>query len=124
MTRKLSGSQRTDEQAGAQERLRRDLEARGVDPLFTDAVLAKVEVGVVSPESHAAILDGVEVAYRVHCGGREDLSDAVRDLNEVARLMEDFAGELAKLDESLKMLSAFLGRMKTCVSVNLPERLH
>jgi hypothetical protein len=79
---------------------------------------------VASAESRNAILDGVEVAYRVHCGGREDLADAVRDLNEVGRLMEDFAGELTKLDESLKTLAAFLGRMKTCVSVKRPERLH
>lgn len=124
MARKPSESERTDERAGAQERLRRDLEARGVDPLFADAVLAEVEIGVASAESRAAILDGVEVAYRVHCGGREDLSDAVRDLNEVARLMEDFSGELTKLDESLKTLSAFLQRMKTCVNAKHPERLH
>lgn len=124
MAQKLSGQDVNEGHAGARERLRRDLEARGVDSLFASAVLAEVEIDVASAESRKAILDGVEVAYRVHCGGREELGDAVRDLNEVARLMEDFAGELTKLDESLKTLSAFLTRMKTCVNVKVPSRLH
>jgi hypothetical protein len=124
VARKQSGRGETEERAGARERLRRDLEARGVDPLFADAVLSEVEIGEASAESHDAILDGVEVAYRVHCGGQEDLGEAVRGLGEVARLMEDFAGELGKLDESLKTLSAFLIRMKACVNAGSPPQVH
>lgn len=124
MARKPGGRTEHDEHAGARERLRQDLEARGVDPLFAAAVLAEVEKDGAGAESHAAILEGVELAYRVHCGGREDLAQVVRELDEVARLMEDFGGELTKLDESLKTLSAFLLRMQTCVKAKLPGRLH
>ena len=97
----------------ALERLRRDLEARGIDPIFVDAVVARLrrrsgrEAG-----AHAAILDGVAAAYRAHQKGQENLRRSLRDLTEMSRVMEDFGAELRKLDEALKMLTAHLGRMR------------
>jgi len=45
-------------------------------------------------------------------GKSDDARDRLRDLGELARLMEDFGAELAKLDEALKILTAYLGRMR------------
>jgi hypothetical protein len=100
--------------AEVRDRLRRDLEARGVDPLFADAVLTRVELvnSDASEPSWEAIVEGVEVAYRVHRNGQESLRRSLRDLSELSRLVEDFGGELKKLDEGLKMLAAYLSRMR------------
>jgi len=112
--------------AEVRDRLRRDLEARGVDPLFADAVLTRV--ALVSQDaaepSWEAIVEGVEVAYRVHRNGQESLRRSLRDLSELSRLVEDFGGELKKLDEGLKMLAAYLGRMRKQVCSEGREILH
>jgi hypothetical protein len=108
------------------DRLRRDLEARGVDPLFADAVLTRV--ALVSSDgaepSWEAIVEGVEVAYRVHRNGQESLRRSLRDLSELSRLVEDFGGELKKLDEGLKMLAAYLSRMRKQVCSEGRQILH
>jgi hypothetical protein len=108
------------------DRLRRDLEARGVDPLFADAVLTRV--ALVSSDTAApsweAIVEGVEVAYRVHRNGQESLRRSLRDLSELSRLVEDFGGELKKLDEGLKMLAAYLSRMRKQVCSEGRQILH
>jgi len=112
--------------AEVRDRLRRDLEARGVDPLFADAVLTRV--ALVSQDaaepSWEAIVEGVEVAYRVHRNGQESLRRSLRDLSELSRLVEDFGGELKKLDEGLKMLAAYLDRMRKQVCSEGREILH
>ena len=127
MARKLGGSGNLPESGrDVRDRLRRDLEARGVDPLFTDAVLARVE-GMAEgapPDAWESIVEGVEVAYRVHRSGQENMRRSVRDLSELARLMEDFGGELKKLDESLKTLAAYLGRMRKQVKHDGHTLLH
>jgi hypothetical protein len=94
------------------ERLRRDLEARGIDPIFVDAVMARLGRAGAGGAAHAAILDGVAAAYRAHQKGQENLRRSLRDLSEMSRVMEDFGAELRKLDEALKMLAAHLGRMR------------
>jgi len=112
--------------AEVRDRLRRDLEARGVDPLFADAVLTRV--ALVSSDTAApsweAIVEGVEVAYRVHRNGQESLRRSLRDLSELSRLVEDFGGELKKLDEGLKMLAAYLSRMRKQVCSEGRQILH
>jgi hypothetical protein len=113
-------------QDDARDRFRRELEARGVDPLFVDAVLARVGVlaNGAPPESYEAIMNGVEVAYRVHRNGQENLRRSLRDMNEVSLLMEDFGTELRKLDEALKTLAAYLGRMRARVGTERGRLLH
>jgi hypothetical protein len=112
--------------AGVRDRLRRDLEARGVDPLFADAVLTRVALvsSEASEPSWEAIVEGVEVAYRVHRNGQESLRRSLRDLSELSRLVEDFGGELKKLDEGLKMLAAYLSRMRKQVCSEGRQILH
>ena len=112
--------------AELRDRLRRDLEARGVDPLFADAVLTRVALVTedAAEPSWEAIVEGVEVAYRVHRNGQESLRRSLRDLSELSRLVEDFGGELKKLDEGLKMLAAYLDRMRKQVCSEGREILH
>lgn len=111
--------------AAARERLRRDLETCGIDPVFVDAVLARLgQCSHGARGSHQAILDGVTAAYRAHQKGQENLRRRLRELGDMSRLMEDFAGELRKLDEALKTLAAYLGRMRTGTAVPDGRRLH
>ena len=123
-----SGAELDGVEAGAEvrDRLRRDLEARGVDPLFADAVLTRVALvssDAVEP-TWEAIVEGVEVAYRVHRNGQESLRRSLRDLSELSRLVDDFGGELKKLDEGLKMLAAYLSRMRKQVCSEGRQILH
>ena len=123
-----SGAELDGVEAGAEvrDRLRRDLEARGVDPLFADAVLTRVALvsSEASEPSWEAIVEGVEVAYRVHRNGQESLRRSLRDLSELSRLVDDFGGELKKLDEGLKMLAAYLSRMRKQVCSEGRQILH
>jgi hypothetical protein len=123
-----SGAELDGVEAGAEvrDRLRRDLEARGVDPLFADAVLTRVALvsSDASEPSWEAIVEGVEVAYRVHRNGQESLRRSLRDLSELSRLVDDFGGELKKLDEGLKMLTAYLSRMRKQVCSEGRQILH
>lgn len=123
-----SGAELDGVEAGAEvrDRLRRDLEARGVDPLFADAVLTRVALvsSDASEPSWEAIVEGVEVAYRVHRNGQESLRRSLRDLSELSRLVDDFGGELKKLDEGLKMLAAYLSRMRKQVCSEGRQILH
>ncbi len=130
MARKLSGAggQPDDgrERVRTRDRLRRDLEEKGVDPIFADAVMARVELGAEGEPvaSWQAIIEGIEVAYQVHRRGQENLKRNLRGLNEVSRLMEDLGGEIRKLDENLKTLAAYLGRMRDQLRSERPGILH
>jgi hypothetical protein len=101
-----------DVPATARARIREDLECRGVAPEFAVPVSARlVELADdLEPESYAAVLDGVAAAYGVH---RADRSRVARDESvEIHQLIHDFAVELKKLDEGLRILSAYLLKIR------------
>ena len=95
------------------ERVRSDLENRGIDPELSQPVARRLAAIVpdLSASEYAALLDGVLAAYGVYreTFGRNDAHN--RPGNELQRLMEGFTGELRKLDEGLQMLSTYLVRM-------------
>jgi hypothetical protein len=108
------------------ERVRSDLENRGIDPEFSRPVARRLVAiaADLSASEYAAVLDGVSAAYGVH---REisGLNDAhFRPGNELRRLMEGFTGELRKLDEGLQMLSTYLVRMSALSSREDSGTLH
>jgi hypothetical protein len=108
------------------ERIRSDLENRGVDPAFSRPVARRLVAIVpdLSAPEYAAILDGVSVAYGV-CREISGSNDAhFRNQNELQRLMEGFTGELRKLDEGLQMLSTYLVRMRALSSRDNSGTLH
>ncbi len=108
------------------ERVRSDLENRGVDPAFSRPVAQRLVAIVpdLSAPEYAAILDGVSAAYGV-CREILGSNDAhFRHENELQRLMEGFTGELRKLDEGLQMLSTYLVRMGALSSREDSGSLH
>ena len=108
------------------ERVRSDLENRGIDPKFSRSV-ARQLIAIVpdlSAHEYAAILDGVSAAYGA-CREISGQNEAhFRHENELQRLMEGFTGELRKLDEGLQMLSTYILRMSALSSREGPESLH
>ena len=108
------------------ERVRSDLENRGIDPEFSRPVARRLVAiaADLSTAEYAAILDGVSAAYGVYreISGLNDVH--FRHANELQRLMEGFTGELRKLDEGLQMLSTYILRMSALSSREGPESLH
>ena len=95
-------------------RIQADLESRGVAVEFSQPIAARLgdTRPALSSEQYAAVLDGVAAAYDVYRQDCVSLEDSARDINEIRRLMQGFTGELRKLEEGLRILSAYLFRMR------------
>ncbi len=96
------------------ERIQRDLERRGVAPELSESISSHLErfTEDLTPDTYEAVLSGVVMAAGIQRRGAG--TEAVRsDLEEIHRLMNDFASELHKLDEALETLAAYLVRMRT-----------
>jgi len=95
------------------ERIRSDLEGKGIHPDFSATVAEKLEP--LSAErgtsAYSAALEGVAAAYAVVSGEIDALATSRRNVDEIQRLMKGFAGELRKLEEGLRIVSAYVGRM-------------
>jgi len=55
---------------------------------------------------------------------RSDESPDLRDLRELQQIMKAFAGELNKLEEGLRVLAAYLTRMKSRTPRKDPRSFH
>jgi hypothetical protein len=91
------------------ERLRSDLRRLGLGSAEIDAISRKVEPLLVSDsaEQYGALLAGVAAGV----GCRDDFDphfDSPRDVADVERLMHGVREEVQKLDEGLRMLSAYV----------------
>lgn len=98
------------------DRVSGDLETRGVPRERAESIALQLCEGrhldEMSPEQYESLLDGASTACEVE---EEDESSPTQDIGEVReieRMMQAFAGELAKLDESLEVLSAYVRRMR------------
>jgi hypothetical protein len=93
-------------------RIRADLEGRGVPAQFSGSVAARLVkiADDLGDAEYEAVLEGVATAYGVY---RDDESRSARvETREIHRLVQDFAVELKKLDEGLRILSAYLVRIR------------
>jgi len=104
----------TESPGGAQpeSRIREDLERRGVSAEFSGSVSARLEplATNLSAGEYALVLESVALAYGAH---RDDLQRNDRDgEKEIQHMVQDFAVELKKLDEGLRVLSAYLLRIR------------
>jgi hypothetical protein len=91
------------------QRLRDDLEQRGVPAALARAVSERLErqAGSLDPEAYQAVLDATCTTWR------ERRKAAPPDAAlEIQRLVQDFAVELQKLDEGLRLLSTYLLRIR------------
>jgi hypothetical protein len=93
-------------------RIREDLERRGVSAEFSGSVSTRLETlaSKLSSSEYALVLESVEAAYGAH---RDDQDRSGRvDEIEIQHMVQDFAVELKKLDEGLRVLSAYLLRIR------------
>jgi hypothetical protein len=99
--------------AGRRQRIRTDLENRGVSPVFSEPLAQRLERLRSEPgsDTYAAALEGAAAAYDAYRGDAELLEERSRDIEEIQRLMQGFAGELLKLEEGLRIISAYVMRM-------------
>jgi hypothetical protein len=90
--------------------MRRVLEARyGVDASFTShlaPLLERFEASAPSAEERDHLVRSLVAAYR-HRGG-----DGAPSADELQALIEDAAAEFRKIDESLKVLTVYLLRIR------------
>lgn len=101
-------------QGGARDALRRELERRGVAADLAERLAADLSVlsDSLTPEARLGAVKGVALASAVHRERAEAFRRSQEDLAEIERLMSAFASELKKVDEAVKILSAFVGRVR------------
>jgi len=90
-------------------RLRADLELRGVPAPLASAVAERLEPRAVALDAVAyqVVLEAACAAY-----GAQRSSPRPDAALEIQRLVQDFAVELQKLDEGLRLLSTYLLRIR------------
>jgi hypothetical protein len=107
------------------DRVSADLEARGVSPGRAAQLASQLSQGKswerLSPEEYEALLDGASVTAAPEQGVAPTGEENVEQVREIERMMQAFAGELAKLDESLEVLSAYVRRMRESPVVKRPS---
>lgn len=84
-----------------------DLVRLGVEPEFAAVAAERLRARAESldREAYAALLQGVALAH----GVQQDGDDSA---GEIQKLVQDFAVELQKIDEGLKLLSTYLLRIR------------
>lgn len=92
------------------QRVQRDLEARGVSKALSKPLAARIagRVAELDDDAYTVFLDGCVAAQGA--AGQAPVAEA--GAAEIQRLVRDFAIELKKLDEGLKLLSAYLVRIR------------
>jgi len=96
-----------------QEGIRQDLAGRGVSDAFSAPLAEHIEArrAEIDEEGYGSLLDGIALAYSAHRADCDAIETRTRDLDEIQRLMQGFAGELRKLEEGLRIVSAYVLRM-------------
>lgn len=98
------------------ESLRRELERVGLPPDSAGVLAEQLErlAGALPAREYRALVDGVLL------GQRASRPPATPELH---RLLEDFAAELKKLDEGLRLLTSFLVRLRDQTAESGEERV-
>jgi hypothetical protein len=107
-------------------RIRGELEQRGVSPELAGALALRLQelVTALGVSGCQAVCDAALAAS----GAPEVLPTPVarctNELDEIQRLMDAFAGELQKLDEALQLLVAYLARIRDQAKAPPRETMH
>ena len=75
------------------DRIRIDLEDRGLPPGFSRPLAERLETCELSAEAYEGFLTGAAVAYTLHHESLEDSPKPSVDLAEIQRLMTNFSDE-------------------------------
>ena len=96
-------------------RVRTDLETKGVPPDLARSTAERLApvVARLSTDEYAAAVEAAAVAAAAGRVDGEARRQTTREIEEIQRLMQDFAGELRKLEEGLRILSAYAVRMRS-----------
>jgi hypothetical protein len=99
--------------------LRDELERLGLAPDAADELSERLAglARALSEREFRALLDGVAL-------GRRAAHLPAPKAPELHRILEDFASELKKLDEGLRLLTAFLSRLRDHTAVEASKTLH
>jgi hypothetical protein len=108
------------------DRIRAELQRHGVSPDLAGLLALRLEqlVGALGAESCEAVFAAALAATGGTKSGADPSAPSALDLDEMQRLMTAFAGELQKLDEALRALSAYLTRLRDQATPVLPAALH
>ncbi len=102
-----------------------ELEARGVAAEFAVSVAERLAEGEeLRGRRLDAVLEGVTAAFAAHQLDYEVLEESARNIDEIQRLMAGFAGELRKLEEGLRVVSAYVLRMHDKASSEASKHVH
>jgi hypothetical protein len=101
-------------------RLRADLERRGVPLALAGAVAERLapRAAALDPIAYQAVIDAACAAW-----GAQRRAAGPDAGAEIQRLVQDFAIELQKLDEGLRLLSTYLLRLRDRARSGEPARL-
>jgi len=96
-------------------RIRADLESRGLPREIAQPVATRLAplLKASSARAYGAALDVAAAAVEVARDDAGPENDRAGDVAEIQRLMLGFTDELRKLEEGLRILSAFVLRMRT-----------
>ena len=108
------------------QQISRDLVARGVSKDNAAGLARQLESQVAAggEDRYETLLDGAALAFRAQSEADAEAEQCSRDLQGIERMMNAFAGELCKLDETLDVLSAYVRRMRTSSSSRTDRTLH
>jgi hypothetical protein len=110
-----SGQGARSGRVASRRRIRADLEQRGVDQMLSLQMAARLAplLKQTSSRAYGAALDAAVAAVGVAREGEGLAPHRAGDVAEIQRLMLGFTDELRKLEEGLRILSAFVLRMRT-----------
>jgi hypothetical protein len=108
------------------DRIRSDLERMGMDAQFSEAVAQRLEATVanLSPHEYGIVMSSIAAVYGAQREDGDAPGIAPEDIADVQRLMQGFGEEVQKLDEGLRMLSAYVSRLRKRAARSGAETLH
>jgi hypothetical protein len=109
------GSAPAPRPAASRRRIRTELERRGVDRALSQPMAARLAplLETLPARACAAALDAATAALELTRLDGSATHPRSADVAEIQRLMLGFTDELRKLEEGLRILSAFVLRMRT-----------
>ena len=121
-----SGQGARSRRVATRRRIRADLEQRGVDQTLSLQMATRLAplLKETSSRTYGAALDAAVAAMSVAREGESLEPNRAGDVAEIQRLMLGFTDELRKLEEGLRILSAFVLRMRTRAGLDGDGVLH
>ena len=107
-------------------RIRSDLERLGMAAEVSENLARRLESTALklSADEYDAVLSSVAAAYGVSRDDCDVQGIAPEDIADVERLMQGFREELQKLDEGLRMISAYVSRLRKRALRSVTDTLH